>query len=267
MEILWTVDTNITWAMQLSKDHLHKVATCIDKSKEIILLPSVGAEIKSTLDNNIAKIMASALAGKTTSYEKNSLVQKIYSEITQLKKYYPQLKDSAITEFKESVYRYVSIKTVQASKKYLSYRREIEMDKLRPYINAKKGVGAIADAYKKYVNKVFLPIINKINLVFPYKKQSKDKEILIDLINISYHYPEIQICFLTNDKDFYRRWKRVCDTKEYTLFLKENNIKYRIIFHYIPDLENETIDSYDMYPKPASEEKALSLYQILTNCS
>ena len=70
MEILWTVDTNIALAIHLPGDHLHKVATCIDRSKEIILLPSVGAEIKSTLDNNIAKIMAAALTGKPISYEK-----------------------------------------------------------------------------------------------------------------------------------------------------------------------------------------------------
>ena len=266
MEIVWTVDTNIALGYHLSTDHLNKVARCIDDSKEIILFPSVGAEIKSKLDNNIAKIMASALSGKTSQYAKNSLLQKIYEETKRLKKYYPEVKDNAIMEFREIVSRFVSMKIVYRSKRHFYYERERDMKKLSPYMEPNKGkVDVIVTAYKKYKNEIFSDIINKINQVFSEKKRSKDREILMDLISFSYQYPETAVCFLTNDKDFYKRWKRVWNSGEYKRFLDKNNIKYGIIFHYIPDLVNESVDNYDLYPKLKFEEE-INLYQILANC-
>ena len=265
MEILWTVDTNIAWGIFLSQDHLHRVGTCIQNSKEIALLPSVGAEIKSTLDNNVAKSMALGLTYEPPYNIKSGLLQKIATEIYTLRKHYSLLQEDAIQQFKEMIYKYVSVKTVRPLKHHF-YEREVNDKVLQSYMeeNSRK-VSAAALAYKKYMEDIFGEVLEKIDSVLGGKKESRDKNILVDLVILSHKYPSLQICFLTNDKKFYRRWKKVYDSEEYQQFLKDNEIKYPIIFHYIPDLGEESVDKYEMYPSP-SDESSLSLYQILREC-
>ncbi len=263
MEIIWLVDTNIAWGLILQHDHLHRVAKCVSESKEIHFLPAVAAEIKATLDKNVAKIMAFALTGEKLP-NSSGLARKIAEEVHSVKRHYPKMGDTAIVEFERIIREYVSAKLLFRDKNYRGMR-EIDKKDLRQYVDKNPhDMEDLSKAYKKYAEKVFSTIINRINEEFQNIKNSRDRGILIDLVMTAYYYPDTKLCFLTNDAEFFKKWKRVYDSKEYKQFITDNSIRYGIVFHYLPDLENESVEQYEIYP--SLSEDSISLYDVLIGC-
>lgn len=268
MEIMWLADTNILIAYHIKSDRLNKVVSCIGKHKELIAPHTVVAEIRSLIDTKIAKLIAKYMSGniQKSMETMDPLERKILDELRKIMMIKETNFYEAVKVFRNFIDQQLQLMQFEKIKPY-GPRRMIDKKELglESHESAKDTLKAI----RKYSNKIFGEIMRVIDATFPKEKQSKDKEILVELIMTSYSYPDVLICFLTNDRDFFRKWKKVHD-EAYTVFKEKNSIKYGIYFHYVPDLHDQKYTQYKMHPKidPTDEMyEKISLSEILKECT
>ncbi len=184
----------------------------------------------------------------------DDLTKKMYRTIKSIQEIKKTNIDIAIQTF-----QYV----IEEQLKLMQFRKVEDKLKFKRIDDISKDHRNIFQKNKEKIESIFNEIITVVNNVFIKQRDRKDKEILIELIVLSYRYPHTAFCFLTNDKNFYKRWKKVYDQK-YVEFKKSKDIKYGIVFHYIPDLKKQSVSQYEMYPYM---DKSLSLKDMLQECN
>ena len=264
MNIVWMLDTNIVYGALLPSDHLHLVSKCIYEKKDIILPSAVIAEIRSTYSNKIA-IIFSKFLGEEEEPDFSSmdgLTKKIWKAVEIIKNHEKIGMEQALKVFKVTIQELLTlhiIKIKNAESKF-GVRREIEG------VKASNAANFFLKTREKWEN-IFKEIMESIDKVFKQKRTHKDREILKELVVLSYLYPSTIFCFFTNDEEFYKKWRKVYGEK-YQEFKKVHQIKYGLFFHYIPDLTSQPLSSYKIHPMPKEPEilNMISLEKILKDC-
>lgn len=260
MDIVWMADTNIVYGALLPSDHLHLVSKCIYEKKEITLPPAVIAEIRSTYNNKIAMILSKFLSEdeEPDFSGMDELTKKIWKTAEIIKNQEKIGMEQALKIFKDTIQEFLTLHILKINtESKLGIRREIKS------VKESSAASFFLKTKEKWEN-IFGDIMNGINDIFKQKRTHKDREILKDLVVLSYLYPSTIFCFLTNDMEFYKKWRKVYN-ENYQKFKKVHDIKDGLFFHYIPDLISQPLSSYKIYPKPEKPD-IISLERVLKDC-